>query len=76
MLTIDIITLLPELLTSPFDHSIIKRARQQNLLQVNIIDLRQYGIGKHKQLDDYQYGGGAGMVMMVEPIHRLSLIHI
>jgi len=70
MLTIDIITLLPELLTSPFDHSIIKRARQQNLLQVNIIDLRQYGIGKSRQLDDYQYGGGAGMVMMVEPIHK------
>ena len=70
MLTIDIITLLPELLTSPFDHSIIKRARQQNLLEVNTIDLRAYGIGKHKQLDDYQYGGGAGMVMMVEPIHK------
>lgn len=70
MLTIDIITLLPELLTSPFDHSIIKRARQQNLLEVNIIDLRQYGIGKSRQLDDYQYGGGAGMVMMVEPIHK------
>ena len=70
MLTIDIITLLPELLTSPFDHSIIKRARQKNLLEVNVIDLRQYGVGNNKQLDDYQYGGGAGMVMMVEPIHN------
>ena len=70
MLTIDIITLLPELLTSPFDHSIIKRARQQNLLEVNTIDLRPYGKGKHNQLDDYQYGGGAGMVMMVEPIFK------
>lgn len=68
MLSIDIISLLPELLTSPFDHSIIKRARQRNLLEVNVIDLRDYGIGKHRQLDDYQYGGGAGMVMMVEPI--------
>ncbi len=70
MLTIDIITLLPELLLSPFDHSIIKRARQQKLLEINLIDLRLYGIGKHKQLDDYQYGGGAGMVLMVEPIHK------
>ncbi len=68
MLTIDIISLLPELLTSPFDHSIIKRARQKNLLQVNVIDLREYGVGKHRQLDDYQYGGGAGMVMMIEPL--------
>ena len=70
MLTIDIITLLPELLTSPFDHSIIKRARQKNLLELNVIDLRQYGVGNNNQLDDYQYGGGAGMVMMVEPIHN------
>lgn len=68
MLTIDIISLLPELLTSPFDHSIIKRARQKDLLQINVIDLRAYGVGKHRQLDDYQYGGGAGMVMMIEPI--------
>ena len=65
---IDIITLLPELLQSPFGHSILKRAREKGLLQVEVHDLRSYGLGRHKQLDDYPYGGGAGMVMMVEPI--------
>lgn len=65
---IDIITLLPELLYSPFSHSILKRAREKGLLEVEVHDLRNYGLGKHKQLDDYPYGGGAGMVMMVEPI--------
>ena len=65
---IDIITLLPELLHSPFSHSILKRAREKGLLEVEVHDLRNYGLGKHKQLDDYPYGGGAGMVMMVEPI--------
>lgn len=65
---IDIITVLPELLESPMQHSILKRARQKGLLEVNLINLRNYGQGKHKQVDDYQYGGGAGMVMMIEPI--------
>jgi tRNA (guanine37-N1)-methyltransferase len=65
---IDIITLLPELLHSPFGHSILKRARDKGLLQVEVHDLRDFGLGRHKQLDDYPYGGGAGMVMMVEPI--------
>lgn len=65
---IDIITLLPELLTSPFQHSILKRAQDKGLLEVHVHDLREYGIGKHRQLDDYPFGGGAGMVMMVEPI--------
>lgn len=65
---IDIVTLLPELLHSPFSHSILKRAREKGLLEVEVHDLRNYGLGKHKQLDDYPYGGGAGMVMMVEPI--------
>lgn len=65
---IDIITVLPQLLDGPFSHSILKRAAEKNILEVVIHDLRQYGIGKHKQVDDYQFGGGAGMVMMIEPI--------
>ncbi|MEZ4950043.1 MAG: tRNA (guanosine(37)-N1)-methyltransferase TrmD [Saprospiraceae bacterium] len=65
---IDIITVLPELLDSPFAHSIMKRARDKDLLEVNVHDLRDYGLGKHKQVDDYQFGGGAGMVMMMEPL--------
>lgn len=65
---IDIITAVPSLLESPLSHSIMQRAQQKGLLEINIIDLRQYGIGKHKQIDDYQYGGGAGMVMMMEPL--------
>lgn len=67
---IDIITVLPELLHSPFQHSIMKRAQDKGLLNINLIDLRAYGQGKHRQVDDYQFGGGAGMVMMVEPLAR------
>ncbi len=73
MLVIDIITAVPELLDSPFNHSILQRAQQRNLLQVNVIALREYGLGKHKQIDDYQYGGGAGMVMMPEPLDKCIL---
>ncbi len=65
---IDILSAVPDLLSGPFDHSILQRARERGLLNVNVIDLRQYGLGKHKQIDDYQYGGGAGMVMMAEPL--------
>lgn len=65
---IDIITVLPELLRSPFEHSILKRAAQKGLVEVRLTDLRDYGLGKHKQVDDYAFGGGAGMVMMIEPI--------
>ncbi|MBT8190076.1 MAG: tRNA (guanosine(37)-N1)-methyltransferase TrmD [Bacteroidia bacterium] len=64
----DIISAVPDLLRSPFEHSILKRARDRELIDINIIDLRTYGLGKHQQIDDYQYGGGAGMVMMVEPL--------
>ena len=64
----DIISAVPDLLKSPFEHSILKRAIQNKLLEVNIVDLRAFGFGKHQQIDDYQYGGGAGMVMMVEPL--------
>ncbi len=65
---IDIISAVPELLESPFRHSIMKRAAEKNLLNVVIHDLRKFGIGKHNKIDDYQYGGGAGMVMCIEPI--------
>ncbi len=68
MLHIDIITVLPELLESPFNHSILKRAKQKGLVEVTIINLRDYANNKHKSVDDYAFGGGAGMVMMIEPI--------
>jgi tRNA (guanine37-N1)-methyltransferase len=65
---IDIITVLPELLESPLSHSIMKRAQAKGLLEVQVHPLRQYSDLKHNQVDDYQFGGGAGMVMMPEPI--------
>lgn len=65
---IDIVTVLPELLESPLSHSILGRAATRDLLHVQLIDLRQYGLGRHRQVDDYAYGGGAGMVMMPEPL--------
>jgi len=65
---IDIITLHPGLLESPFQHSIVKRALEKNLAEVNIVNLRNYGVGNYKQVDDAPFGGGAGMVMSIEPI--------
>ena len=65
---IDIISVLPGLLESPFNHSILKRAQENNLVDLNVINLRDYTKDKHKTVDDYAYGGGSGMVMMVEPI--------
>lgn len=65
---IDIITVLPELLRSPFDASILKRAQDKGLVEVHLHNLRDYSTNKHKNVDDYQFGGGAGMVMMIEPI--------
>lgn len=65
---IDIITVHPPLLEGPFSHSILKRATQKGLASVHITDLRDYGIEPHKKVDDYAFGGGAGMVMMIEPI--------
>src|SRR6476469_5183782 len=65
---IDIITVLPELLESPLNHSIMKRARDKGLLEVNTHNLRKWAINNYGQVDDYQYGGGAGMVMMCEPL--------
>jgi tRNA (guanine37-N1)-methyltransferase len=67
-MNIDIITILPDLLKSPFEDSILKRAIAKGLVKVNLINLRDYSTDKHKSVDDYQYGGGAGMVMMIEPI--------
>jgi tRNA (guanine37-N1)-methyltransferase len=65
---IDIITIHPELLESPFSHSILKRAIQKQLVEVNLVNLRDYAFNKHRAVDDYAFGGGAGMVMMPEPI--------
>lgn len=65
---IDIITVLPGMFTGPLDHSIMKRAQERNLLEVVIHNLRDFTPYKHGQVDDYQFGGGAGMVMMPEPL--------
>ncbi|MDP4132222.1 MAG: tRNA (guanosine(37)-N1)-methyltransferase TrmD, partial [Bacteroidota bacterium] len=65
---IDIITVLPELLESPFAHSILKRAKEKKLLEIFVHPLRQWAINEYGQIDDYQFGGGAGMVMMCEPL--------
>lgn len=67
---IDIITVIPELLESPLSHSIMKRARDKGLLEVHLHHLRQWAVNEYGQVDDYQYGGGAGMVMMPEPLAR------
>lgn len=67
-MNIKIISAVPNLLKSPFEHSIMQRAQDKGLLNIEIINLRDFGIGKHQQIDDYQYGGGAGMVMMCEPL--------
>ncbi len=68
MMRIDIITALPKLLESPFGHSIMKRAQEKGLLEVVVHDIRDHTPYKQAQIDDYQYGGGAGMVMMPEPL--------
>ena len=67
---IDIITVLPELLKSPFEASILKRAQDKGLVSVHLHNLRDYTDDSYKQVDDYQFGGGAGMVLMIEPIDR------
>lgn len=68
MLHIDIITVVPGLLDSPFSHSIMKRAREKGLLEVNVVNLRDHTTYARAQVDDYPFGGGAGMVMMIEPL--------
>jgi tRNA (guanine37-N1)-methyltransferase len=67
---IDILSVLPELLKSPLEHSIMKRAQEKGLLEVHTHHLRKWAINEYGQVDDYQYGGGAGMVMMCEPLAR------
>lgn len=67
-MNIDIISVLPELLESPFQHSILKRAKEKGLLTIRVHHLRQWAVNEYGQVDDYQYGGGAGMVMMPEPL--------
>lgn len=68
---INILTILPELLESPFAHSIIKRAVEKKLVTIVIHNIRDYSTNKHRQVDDYAFGGGAGMVMAIEPIYNL-----
>lgn len=67
---IDIISAVPDILESPLNHSIIKRAKEKGLVEINIINLHDYGKGNYKQIDDYSYGGDAGMVIMPEPLYR------
>jgi tRNA (guanine37-N1)-methyltransferase len=67
---IDILTVLPELLESPLNHSIVKRAKEKGLVEINIINLRDFTSDKYKSVDDYSFGGGAGMVMMIEPVYK------
>jgi len=67
---IDILTLFPEMFSSPFNESIIGRARQNDLLQINTVNIRDFALDKHQQVDDYPYGGGAGMVMKADVLAR------
>ena len=68
---IDILTVVPELLDSPLGHSIVGRAIKKGLVEIHVHNLRKYGIGPRKNVDDYSYGGDAGMVMMIEPVYRM-----
>ena len=65
---IDILTVVPKLLESPFNHSILQRAKDKGLVEINVHNIRDYSTNKQKNVDDYQYGGGAGMVMTIQPI--------
>jgi len=66
---IDIITVLPELLESPLNHSILKRAKEKGLVEINVINLRDFAKDKYRTVDNYAFGGGSGMVMMIEPVY-------
>ncbi len=68
---IDILTVVPELLESPLNHSIVKRAKDKGLVEIHIHDIREYVKGNYHQVDDYNYGGDAGMVLMIEPIFKI-----
>ena len=65
---IDIISAVPKLLDGPFSHSILKRAQDKGLIEIHVHDLRKYSTNKQKSIDDYTYGGGAGMVLQIQPI--------
>jgi tRNA (guanine37-N1)-methyltransferase len=67
---IDILTVCPELLESPLNHSIVKRAKEKGLVEINVINLHDFSNDKYKSVDDYAFGGGAGMVMMIEPVYK------
>ena len=71
MMRIDIITVLPELLQSPLNYSILKRAQDKNLVEIVVHNLRDYSLDKHRKVDDYPFGGEAGMVMKIEPVDRV-----
>ncbi len=66
---ISILTLFPEMFSGPFDHSIVKRAQERKLIEIEIVNIRNFGAGKHKMVDDTEYGGGVGMVMKVDVLH-------
>lgn len=70
MMRIDILTIFPEMFEGPFSHSIVKRAGDKELVKIKIHDIRAHATDKHRRVDDYPFGGGAGMVMMIEPIER------
>lgn len=70
MFRIDIISAVPQLLESPLEHSIVRRAKDKGLVEVHIHNLHEYGLGKYRQVDDYAFGGGAGMVLMIEPLYN------
>ncbi len=69
-MTIDIISAVPGLMESPLNHSIVQRAKDKSLVEINVINLRDYSLNKYGQIDDTPYGGGAGMVLMVEPLYN------
>ena len=68
---IDILTVVPELLESPLGHSIVGRAIKKGIVEIHVHNIRKYGLGPHRSVDDYCYGGDAGMVMMVEPVYKM-----
>jgi tRNA (guanine37-N1)-methyltransferase len=70
-MNIDILTILPDLLTGPFEQSILKRSVQKGIVRIRLHDIRKYSTNKHNTVDDYAFGGGAGMVMEIEPVDRL-----
>ncbi len=67
----DIVTVVPDLLDSPLNHSIIKKAKEKKAVEIVVHNIRDYATNKHKSVDDYPYGGDAGMVLQIEPIHKL-----